>query len=134
MTELASAATIAERLDADRAAYQIALARRRVSRHATDPEASRVDGDVITEDSFTSAGHGTSGAELNALDRTLVLRQKRGGAGVTLRTGNIASVIVRSAAANVRVGVVVPSLSPDVFSLGPDAGAVMTNPATASTT
>ena len=95
-------------------------------------EARRVDGDAITEDPFTDASHGPNGAELNAVDRHLVLRQKRGGAGVTLRTGNIDTVIVRSLAVNVRVGVVLPALSPEVFYLGPDAGAVMTTPATAS--
>jgi hypothetical protein len=95
-------------------------------------EARRVDGDVVTEDAFVSDGHGTTGAILNAVDRQLVLRQTRGGAGITLRKGGIETVIVRSAAANIRVGVVLPTLSPEVFYLGPDAGAVMATPATAS--
>lgn len=95
-------------------------------------EARRVDGDAITEDAFVSASHGTTGAVLNAVDRQLVLRQKRGATGVTLRTAGIESVIVRSVAANIRVGVVLPALSPEVFYLGPDAGAVLTSPSTAS--
>src|SRR5687767_1436399 len=40
-------------------------------------EARRVDGNAITEDAFASAVHDTTGAQLNALDRQLVLRQKR---------------------------------------------------------
>jgi hypothetical protein len=95
-------------------------------------EARRIDGDVITEDAFTSASHGSTGAQLDALDRQLVVRHKRGGAGITLGFGGVETVIVRSAAANIRVGVVLPTLSPEVFYLGPDAGAVMANPATAS--
>lgn len=95
-------------------------------------EARRVDGNVITEDAFAYADHESSGATLNATDRQVVLRQKREGAGVTLRTTHIDEVIVRSVAANVRVGVVLPTLSDEVFYLGPDAGAVFTNPATAS--
>ena len=95
-------------------------------------EARRVDGDAITEDAFTSASHGTAGATLNAVDRQLVLRQKRGDARITLRTTGIETVIVRSVAANIRVGVVVPALSPEVFYLGPDAGPVLTSPANAS--
>jgi len=87
-------------------------------------EARRVDGDVITEDAFASASHGTSGALLNAVDRQLVLRQKRLGQGITLRTGDIETVFVHAAAANVRVGLVVPALSQEVFYLGPDAGAM----------
>ena len=66
------------------------------------------------------------------MDRQLVLRQKRGGAAVPLPTTGIETVIVRSVAANIRVGVVLPALSPEVFYLGPDAGAVLTSPATAS--
>ena len=95
-------------------------------------EARRVDGDVITEDAFASASHGTSGALLNAVDRQLVLRQKRLGQGITLRTGDIETVFVHAAAANVRVGLVVPALSQEVFYLGPDAGAVLTTPTSAS--
>ena len=53
-------------------------------------------------------------------------------AGIPLPTTGIETVIVRSVAANIRVGVVLPALSPEVFYLGPDAGAVLTNPATAS--
>ena len=95
-------------------------------------EARRVDGEAITEDPFTSPEHGTTGAELNAVDRQLVLRQKRGTDGIPLRTAGIETVIVRSVAANIRVGVVLPALSPEVFYLGPDAGTVLTSPATAS--
>ena len=95
-------------------------------------EARRVDGDVITEDAFVSASHGTTGAVLNVVDRQLVLRQKRGGTGVTLRTADIETVIVRSVAANIRVGVMLPALSPEVLYLGPDAGAVLTSPPTVS--
>jgi hypothetical protein len=95
-------------------------------------EARRVDGDVITEDAFTSASHGTSGAELHAVDRQLVLRQVRAGTAIPLPTTNVQNVFVRSVAANIRVGVVLPDLSPEVFYLGPDAGTVMTSPATAS--
>ena len=94
-------------------------------------EARRVDGDAITEDPFASPKHGTTGAELNAVDRQLVLRQ-RGAPGITLRTTGIETVIVRSLAANIRVGVVLPALNPEVFYLGPDAGTVLTSPATAS--
>jgi hypothetical protein len=95
-------------------------------------EARRVDGDVITEDAFTGAGHGTNGAELNALDRQLVLRHIRAGAPIQFPTTNIQNVFVRSVAANIRVGVVLPALSDEVFYLGPDAGTVLTSPATAS--
>jgi hypothetical protein len=95
-------------------------------------EARRVDGDVITEDAFASADHGTTGATLNAVDRQLVLRQQRGATVVTLRSTGIDTVIVRSVAANVRVGVVLPTLGAEVFYLGPGAGPVLTNPATAS--
>ena len=95
-------------------------------------EARRVDGDAITEDPFTSPNHGTTGAELNAVDRQLVLRQKRGAARI--RCGPPASRPSSCAAlaANIRVGVVLPALSPEVFYLGPDAGTVLTSPATAS--
>jgi hypothetical protein len=95
-------------------------------------EAHRVDGDVITEDAFAHASHGSTGATLNATDRQLVLRQTRGGTGLPLRTTNVEEVVVRSAAANVRVGVVLPALSAEVLYLGPAAGAVLTNPVTAS--
>ena len=95
-------------------------------------EARRVDGNAITEDAFASAAHGSNGAPLNAVDRQLVLRQKRGSTAITLGTSRIESVIVQSAAANVRVGVVLQALGPEVFYLGPDAGAVLTNPTTAS--
>jgi hypothetical protein len=95
-------------------------------------EARRVDGDVITEDAFVSDSHGTTGAILNAVDRQLVLRQTRGGAGITLLKAGIETVIVRSAAANIRIGVVLPTLSQEVFYLGPDAGAVMATPAAPS--
>jgi hypothetical protein len=95
-------------------------------------EARRIDGDVVTEDAFVSDSHGTTGAILDAVDRQLVLRQTRGGAGITLRKGGIETVMVRSAAANIRVGVVLPTLSQEVFYLGPDAGAVMANPAAPS--
>jgi hypothetical protein len=95
-------------------------------------EARRVDGNVITEDAFVSEEHGTTGAILNAVDRQLVLRQTRDGDGITLRKTGIEAVFVQSVAANVRVGVVLPTLSPEVFYLGSDAGAVLTNPATAA--
>jgi hypothetical protein len=95
-------------------------------------EARRIDGNAITEDAFTQANHGTNGAELGALDRQLVLRQIRAGAAINFPTTNIQNVLVRSAAANIRVGVVLPDLSPEVFYLGPDAGAVLTSPTTAS--
>ena len=95
-------------------------------------EARRVDGDVITEDAFTNADHLTNGAELNALDRQLVLRQRRGAGTVPFPTTGVQNLFVRSAGANIRVGVVVPALSEEVFYLGPDAGPVLTSPATAS--
>ena len=96
---------------------------------ATDSiEARRVDGDVITEDSFTDAEHGAAGAELAAVDRQLVLHSD----ARSLRTTNIQNVFVRSVAANIRIGVVLPNLSPEVFYLGPDAGSVLTSPPTAS--
>ena len=95
-------------------------------------EAHRIDGDAVTDDAFAHASHAPAGATLNVADRQLVLLQKRGGTGVTLRTTNIEEVVVRSVAANVRVGIVLPGLGEEVFYLGPEAGAVLTNPATAS--
>jgi len=95
-------------------------------------EARRVDGDVITEDAFAHPTHGSSGATLNATDRQVVLRRTRAGTGVTLRTTHIDEVIVHSVAAGVRVGIVLPTLSDEVFYLGPEAGTVLTNPAAAS--
>ena len=95
-------------------------------------EGRRTDGNVVTDDAFVSAGHGTSGATLNATDRQLVLRQRRAGTAIPLHATGIEQVIVRSAAANVRVAVVLPLLGDEVFSLGPDAGAVLTNPAVAT--
>jgi hypothetical protein len=95
-------------------------------------EAHRVDGDVITDDAFADASHGTTGATLNAADRQLVLRQKRAGAAVTLRATDIAQLVVRSPAASVRVGIVLPALGSEVFYLGPDAGAVLTQPTVAT--
>lgn len=95
-------------------------------------EARRVDGDVITDDAFAHASHDSAGAILGATDRQLVLRQKRDGTGITLRTTDIEEIVVRSVAANVRVGVVLPTLSNDVFYLGPDAGTVLTNPVASS--
>src|SRR6185295_12067340 len=95
-------------------------------------EARRVDGNVITEDAFASDQHGTAGATLNATDRELVLRQKRPAPGIALRTTAVSEVIVRSVAANVRVGVALPALGADVSYLGPEAGAVLINPAASS--
>jgi hypothetical protein len=95
-------------------------------------EARRVDGDVITEDAFIKADHETNGAVLNALDRQLVLRHIHAGAAIPFATTDIQNVFVRSVAANVRVGVVLPALSEEVFYLGPGAGTVLTSPATAS--
>ena len=91
-------------------------------------EARRVDGNAITEDAFTKANHGSNGAELSALDRQLVLRQIRTGSAINFPATNIQNVFVRSVAANIRVGVVLPDLSPEVFYLGPDAGSVLTSP------
>ena len=95
-------------------------------------EGRRTDGNVITEAAFASVSHGSAGALLNVDDVRLVLRQKRGGTEIPLRATGIAQVIVRSAAANVRVGVVLPSLSNEVFTLGADAAAVLSHPQTAS--
>jgi hypothetical protein len=95
-------------------------------------EAHRVDGDAVTDDAFAHAEHGAAGAILNAADRQLVLRLKRGGAAASLRAPDVAQVIVRSPAGNVRVGVALPTLGNDVFYLGPDAGAVLTNPTAAT--
>lgn len=95
-------------------------------------EAHRVDGNAVTEDAFAYATHGAAGATPNVVDRQLVLGRKRNGASVPLRTNDIAEVIVRSAAANVRVGIALADLGGEVFYLGPDAGAVLTNPAAAS--
>jgi hypothetical protein len=78
-------------------------------------EAHRVDGDAVTDDAFAQASHGTTGAILNAADRELVLRQKRAGTAVSLRTVNITQLIVRSPAASVRVGVLLPALGSEVF-------------------
>lgn len=95
-------------------------------------EAHRVDGDAITDDAFADASHDTIGATLNAVDRQLVLRQKRAGAAVPLRATDIAQLVVRSPAASVRVGIVLPAVGSDVFYLGPDAGAVLTQPTVAT--
>ncbi len=95
-------------------------------------EARRVDGNVITRDAFAQATHGSNGATLQATDRQVVLRRTRGGLPVVLRTTTVAEVVVRSAAANVRVGVTMPALGGEVFYLGADAGAVLSRPTSAS--
>jgi hypothetical protein len=122
--------------DGVRLTFPVARTLRRLTidgaQSADSIELYRVDGDVVTDDPFVSAHHGASGAILNATDRQLVARQKRGGAGITLRASDIEAVIVRSVAANVRVGVALPALGDEVFHLAPDAGAVLTSPATAS--
>ena len=90
-------------------------------------EAYRTDGDVTTDDPFTKAEHGPSGAELNALDRLLVLKQA-GSPSASLTANEVQQVWVRSAAANVRVGVQLPALGSEVFYLPPAAGSVLTQP------
>ena len=97
-------------------------------------EARRVDGSVITEDPFKSASHGSTGAQLNVVDRQLVVRQTRNDTPVSLGATGIETVLVRSAAANIRIGVALPALGPEVFYLapGPDTGTLFTNPAAAS--
>ena len=71
-------------------------------------EARRVDGNVITGDAFAQASHGSTGALLNVVDRQLVLRQTSV-PPVALRATHVESVMVRSVAANVRIGVVLPA-------------------------
>jgi hypothetical protein len=66
------------------------------------------------------------------VDRQLVLRQMRGASQITLRPGDIQNLFVRSVAANVRVGVVLPDLGPEVFYLAPEPDTVLTSPATAT--
>jgi len=90
-------------------------------------EAYRTDGDVTTDDPFAKAKHGPSGADLTALDRLLVLKQT-GTPGANLTANEVQQVWVRSAAANVRVGVQLPALGSDVFYLPPAAGSVLTEP------
>jgi hypothetical protein len=94
--------------------------------------AHRVDGDVVTEDPFASEAHGATGALLNVTDQRLVVRQKRGGTDIPLEASDVRAVIVRSMATNVRVGVTLQAMGDEVFYLAPDAGAVLTSPATAS--
>ena len=95
-------------------------------------EARRIDGNAVAKDAFTQAAHGADGAALNATDVQLLLRLSRNGSGVPIRTTNIQQVMVRSVAANIRVGIAIHALSAEVFYLGPDAGAVLTKPATAA--
>jgi hypothetical protein len=91
--------------------------------------AFRTDGEVTAADAFVTVAHTQGSAQLAILDQRVALGLVSG----NLLTSHIQQVVIRSPAANPKVGIKIPLLGEDEFFLSGSEGPLLPNPASVTT-